>query len=518
MRVASGRVICSKVARPKYEKRPDGTRGAWALSRRFHLAPHPIEGAPRAGDRLELAWDGHRVLACRAETEVRLFSDGREWTKTFSTIQVALSRLSTKRFVIDGFVCALDARGRPSFDALREYVKKPAGVQLVLAAWDVLYRDEEDLTTRTLAERAAILAEIFADAKEPLVLSQPLEGSSPSRLNALLESLDAMNVRGLVARPLDSKYDDATWRCVATREPLAWDRSISAPPLITNASKVLYPRDGITKADIVAYYDDVHALLLPLMRDRPVVCQRWPDGIDDFTWYQHRMPPRAPDYLRAVWIPGSDRKMNRRVIIETREGLMWMVNQAALTFHGWSSRASSLDSPDWVILDLDPGESTKWPTVIDVALAIRKLLEMLELPSVVKTSGQKGIHVLVPIAPGHTTAQAQEVGLRIAALVARLYPNDVSLDAQNETRKGRLYLDHLQNFQGKSLVLPYSLRAANGAPVSTPIEWSEVTPKLDPRAFTLRTLRARLDAKGDLAAPMLNGTVKLASALARLKQ
>jgi bifunctional non-homologous end joining protein LigD len=210
--------------------------------------------------------------------------------------------------------------------------------------------------------------------------------------------------------------------------------------------------------------------------------------------------------------------MNRRVIIETREGLQWMVNQAALTFHGWSSRAESLQSPDWVILDLDPGESTKWKTVIDIALAIRKLLEMLELPSIVKTSGQKGIHILVPIAPGHTAVHAQEVGTRIATLVARLYPDDVSLEAQNETRKGRLYLDHLQNFQGKSLVLPYSLRAADGAPVSTPIDWSEVTPKLNPREFTIRTTRARLDAKGDLAAPLLAGTVKLASALARLKQ
>lgn len=164
------------------------------------------------------------------------------------------------------------------------------------------------------------------------------------------------------------------------------------------------------------------------------------------------MPPRAPDYLRAVWIEG-----NRRVVIETREGLAWMVNQAALTFHGWASRTRSLASPDWVIFDLDPGASTRFATVIDVALAIRKLLEMLELPSVVKTSGQKGLHVLVPIAPGRTAAQAHELAMRMSMLVARLYPADVSLDAQPEPRRGRLYLDHLQSFSGKSLVLPYAL-------------------------------------------------------------
>ena len=120
--------------------------------------------------------------------------------------------------------------------------------------------------------------------------------------------------------------------------------------------------------------------------------------------------------------------------------------------------------------------------MIDVALALRKLLEMLELPSVPKTSGQKGLHVLVPDRAGsHAPRRAHELAYRMSMLVARLYPNEVSLEAQTETRRGRLYLDHLQNFMGKSLVLPYSLRAADGAPASTPLEWSEVTRKLDPK-------------------------------------
>jgi bifunctional non-homologous end joining protein LigD len=177
---------------------------------------------------------------------------------------------------------------------------------------------------------------------------------------------------------------------------------------------------------------------------------------------------------------------------------------------------ASLQSPDWVILDLDPGDATRWELVIDVALAIRKLLEMLELPSVVKTSGQKGLHILVPIAPGHTTAQTHELAMRMATLVARLYPADVSLEAQTEARKGRLYLDHLQSFTGKSLVLPYSLRAVDGAPASAPITWSEVVPSLAPRSFSLRTMRARLDRMGDLAAPLTSGTIRLGPALARL--
>jgi bifunctional non-homologous end joining protein LigD len=247
------------------------------------------------------------------------------------------------------------------------------------------------------------------------------------------------------------------------------------------------------------------------MKDRAIVCQRGPDGIDDFTWYQHRVPPRAPDYLKAVWVEG-----NRRILIENPEALLWMANQAALTFHGFASRLSTLTQPDWVVLDLDPGESTTWEITIKVALALRKMLELLEVESVVKTSGQKGLHVMIPIAPGHTPQLAHEVGKRAAIVIARLFPNEVALDATTETRKGRLYLDHLQSYLGKTLVLPYSLRAADGAPVSTPIEWSEVTTKLVPRDFNLKTMRKRLDAKGDLAAPLLLGKTDLRALLQKM--
>jgi bifunctional non-homologous end joining protein LigD len=248
------------------------------------------------------------------------------------------------------------------------------------------------------------------------------------------------------------------------------------------------------------------------MKDRPIVGQRWPDGIDEFTWYQHRMPPRAPDYLRVVWIDG-----NRRICIENREALLWLANQAVLTFHAWSSRVATLQNPDWAIIDLDPGESTTWAQTIEVALAVRKLLELLELPSVPKTSGQKGIHILVPLAPGHNVVQAHELARRAARMVAKVLPHLVSLENGREDRGGRLFLDHLQNFVGKSLVLPYSLRAVDGAPVSTPLTWSEVTPSLDPRAFTLRTLRKRLDSFGDLAAPLTDGTADLTKVIARME-
>jgi bifunctional non-homologous end joining protein LigD len=242
------------------------------------------------------------------------------------------------------------------------------------------------------------------------------------------------------------------------------------------------------------------------------VIQRWPDGIDDFDWYQHRMPPRAPDYLRAAWVDGV-----RRIVIENADALLWMVNQAGLTYHVFASRLASLPSPDYAMIDLDPGERTTWwDDTIEVALAIRRTLELLELPSVVKTSGKRGLHILIPLAPGHSFVQAEMLGRGIADLLLRLMPDKVTVENEKDKRGGKLLLDHKQ-FVAKTLVGTYSLRAADGAPVSTPIRWDEVTPKLDPKAFNLRTLRTRLDEYGDLGAPLLAGTTKLDVALAQLR-
>jgi len=279
---------------------------------------------------------------------------------------------------------------------------------------------------------------------------------------------------------------------------------------LTHRDKVLYPRDAITKADIAAYYRAIAPCLLPLLRDRPVVAQRWPDGIDDFTWYQHRVPPRAPDYLRAETIDGV-----RRLVIDNIEALLWMVNQAALTYHGFASRVGSLESPDWASIDLDPAPDTPWRDTVEIALAVRKTLELLELPSVVKTSGQKGIHVLVPLAPGHRIAEAEALSLGVAKLLCRLMPERVTLEMEREKRQGRLLLDYRQH-DGKTLVLPYSLRAVDRAPVSAPLDWSEVTADLDPRVWNLRTMMDRVARWGDLAAPLLQGRAQLAPVLRRL--
>jgi bifunctional non-homologous end joining protein LigD len=505
------------VARDKrqWKKRPkklEGPENAFGLARKFTLTPiaRGEQGHALDAHLIEPAWDGHRVLATRVGDSIRLAAaDFRDWTQAFPAPVRALARLPAHSVAIDGVICVFDERGAPSFSDLRTQVATGDAVTgAVMICWDLLSIDDEDLRGTPLAERRDRLAALLAGAPASLMPSQALDGS----LDRVLAAVGALGIRGVLARPLAGAYD-ASWRAFSTTEsPVDWHRSLSPPPPLSNADKVLYPRDGICKRDLVRFYADIAPMIVPYLMDRPVVIQRWPDGIDEFDWYQHRMPPRAPDYLRAAWVDGV-----RRILIENSDALLWMVNQAGLTYHVFASRLSSLTSPDYAMIDLDPGDrSTWWSDTIEVALAVRRVLELLELPSVVKTSGQRGIHILVPLEAGHTFEQAELFGRGVAELLLRLLPDKVTIENEKDKRGGRLLLDHKQ-FVAKTLVAPYSLRAADAAPVSTPISWDEVTPQLDPKAFTLRTLRDRLDRVGDLASPLLAGTTRLEKALVQLR-
>ncbi|MBL8918178.1 MAG: non-homologous end-joining DNA ligase [Myxococcaceae bacterium] len=451
---------------------------------------------------LEVAWDGHPVLVAKAGQDVRVFADDlREWSAPAQNVALTVRDLPADELVLEGRLCVLDAHGRPDFALLKERASKGTGPAPVLMVSDVLVHDGQDLSGAPRTTRR----ERLPPSGAPLVRSEVLEGS----LDEVLAKVRQLGLPGVIAYRRGGPREALA--ISATPTPLPLKRSLSMPPRVTNADKVLYPNDGITKQHVLDWYREIAPVFLPHLRDRPVVSQRWPDGIDEFTWFQHRPPPRAPDYLDAVAIDGD-----RRLLVQNTDALLWMVNQAALTFHTWSSRVGSLMNPDWAVVDLDPGTRTTWPQVIEVATAVRRLLELLEVPSVVKTSGQKGLHVLVPLAPGQTLEQAHRFSLGVCSMVAQLLPEAVSLSHDEKERRGRLFLDHLQNFRGKTLVAPYSLRAVDRAPVSTPLRWDEVTPSLDPRAFTRAVVLDRLAQFGDLFAPVLTRGVQLEGALAKL--
>ena len=340
------------------------------------------------------------MLATRVGRQTRLAAlDFREWTHAFPQLALALTKLGSERVAIDGVICVLDARGVPSFEQLRASVDQGRGRRMPCSSAGTCCGTATTICARGRSpRRRARLAKLLAERARQSRWSS--EALAPGlEIARVLAAARELGLRGVVARASRRRLRArAGTRARPATCPIDWQRSLSPPPPLSNADKVLYPRDAICKRDIVAYYSAVAPIMLPHLLDRAVVIQRWPDGIDDFDWYQHRVPPRAPDYLRAAWVDGV-----RRMVIENADALAFMVNQAGLTYHGFGSRFATLDEPDWAMLDLDPGDRTTWwDELLEVAIAVRRTLELLELPSVVKTSGQRGLHVLVPLARGHT--------------------------------------------------------------------------------------------------------------------
>jgi bifunctional non-homologous end joining protein LigD len=279
---------------------------------------------------------------------------------------------------------------------------------------------------------------------------------------------------------------------------------------LTNPDRILYPRDRITKTELAAYYEAVAEPMLHALADRPLTIEHWNQGIDKPSWFHQNLGKEAPDWLTTIDTPTRTTKRGtvKHLVVDSKDALRWLAQMSVLTVHMWASRAQKLEQPDWILFDLDPAKGKGIEQAIEAAIVMRRLLETLELPSVPKTSGKRGIHVFVPLAPGYTHEEAGEFACSIAEAVSAKVPF-LTVERSLAKRRGRLYLDCMQNAYGKTVVAPYSPRAIDGAPVSAPLQWSEITKKLDPKKFNIRTMPDRLAKVGDLFAPVLEGGVKL---------
>ena len=298
-------------------------------------------------------------------------------------------------------------------------------------------------------------------------------------------------------------------RLQASGRGLAAGEGGSARVALSNPARVYYPAEGITKQEVADYYAAVAEPMLRALRDRPLTLIHWNQGIEKASWYQQDLGDKAPDWLKTVETPSQTRRGSvKHLVADSPEALRWLAQNAVLEVHAWHSRAGSLTQPDWVVFDLDPAEGRGIEQAIGIAQILQGMFERLGLPSVPKTTGKRGLHILVPLARGHTFDDAQAFALEVGATVAKQV-QEVTLERSLAKRKGRLYFDCLQNAYGKTVVAPYSLRGAPGAKVSTPLSWSEVKPGLDPAQFNLRTLPGRLARVGDLFAAALARGVRL---------
>jgi bifunctional non-homologous end joining protein LigD len=289
---------------------------------------------------------------------------------------------------------------------------------------------------------------------------------------------------------------------------------------LSNLDKPFWAEEGIAKGDLLAYYRDVAAVLVPHLRARPFTMKRYPDGWQGKHFFQKQSPSHMPDWIQRVPFPASTRDGEQKIIeyalVDDELALLWMVNMGCIDMHVWSSRADKPERPDWVMFDLDPSEGATFADVVEVARLVKQTLDLLELESFPKTSGSRGIHVLVPIARRHTFGDARDFASIVAGALARAHPGLVTTEWSRAKRKGVL-VDANQNRQGATNASVYSVRPRAGAPVSTPLRWEEVVEGLDLAAFTMDAVLDRVARDGDLFAGVLRGKQSLTRALKALR-
>jgi bifunctional non-homologous end joining protein LigD len=356
----------------------------------------------------------------------------------------------------------------------------------------------------------------------------------PGRDDAWVEPELVVEVRylewteeGLLRQPVFERLreDKRPEECV---RPGAADEPPPAPPpaqqpgrkaALTNLDKVFWPEDGYTKGDLLAYYRAIAPWLLPYLRDRPLVLTRFPDGIAGKSFFQKDAPEWTPAWIRTarVWSEETRRDIDH-FLVDDVESLLHVVNLGTIPIHVWSSRIPDLARPDWAVIDLDP-KGAPFADVVTIARALRELCQSIGLPSFVKTTGQAGLHVMIPLGGQATHQQARDLALVLARQVADELPAIATLARAVQARGGRVYLDCFQNGQGKTIAAPFSARPRPGATASAPLAWREVNARLDPRRFTIRTLPARMRRLGDdPLRPVLELRPDLVGALGRLAE
>ncbi len=286
----------------------------------------------------------------------------------------------------------------------------------------------------------------------------------------------------------------------------------------TNLHKPYYPADGVAKRDVINYYDAVADLILPHLEDRPLSLKRYPDGIQGEYFFQKHTPEAYPAWLRTELIESEHAAAINYVFAQDRSSLLYLANLGCIDQNPWMSRAGSLDHPDWVLIDLDPQEC-EFDLIVEAALLVKQALDEIGLAGYPKTTGGDGMHIYIPLEPGYSYEESRTFAELIARLVTQRRPQMFTTPRSVARRqKNRVYFDYLQNAKSKTIAAPYVLRAYAGAPVATPLEWSEVRRGLHPGQFTIFNARERFREKGDLFRGVLERRQSLVEAVGKLEK
>jgi bifunctional non-homologous end joining protein LigD len=260
---------------------------------------------------------------------------------------------------------------------------------------------------------------------------------------------------------------------------------------LTHSDRVLYPGQGITKRTLAGFYGAIAEWILPHLADRPTTLVRCPEGLREPCFYQKHIGYWAPPSVRRVRIQ-EKRKVGEYLVVDDLPALIGLVQIGILEIHTWNSRVEALERPDRVVFDLDPADDVPWDAVVIAARLVRERLESLGLESFVKTTGGKGLHVVAPLVPEAGWDACAAFARDVAEALAREAPHAFVATMSKARRHGRIFVDHFRNVRGSTSVAAYSTRARPGAPVSTPLTWEELTPRVRSDRYAVANLRRRL--------------------------
>jgi len=429
---------------------------------------------------------GDRVIVEKSGKEIRLASRGiLSVTKKYPEIVKALAKVPTET-VLDG-----------------EIVDK----KLILS--DLLVWEGKDWREKPLIERKAKL-ESLKIFNAHIVYGN--HATDPAKLKVASGRLIAKKKDGLYRGGISREWlrINQTKGSVQKTDP-----SLDRPPL-KNLEKLYWPDEDISKGDLLRYYDQIADTILPHLKDRPQSLHRQPDGVKNEGFFQKDNPGYVPRRIETTRVySGSSNKTINYILCQDRWTLLYLVNLGCIELNPWISRKPSLEKPDYSVIDLDPDDNN-FEEVIEIARETHAVLKSIGVKSWCKTSGASGLHICIPLGGAYSYDESRVFAEEVCKVVHERHRANTSLERNPARRRGKIYLDYLQNRRGQTLAAPYCVRPRPGATVSTPLDWKEVKQGLDPKAFTIVTMPKRLKRVGDLWT--LGGKTNLEAAMKQLSK
>ena len=476
----------------------------------------------------EMKYDGYRIGCRISDGTVRLISrNNNDWTASFPEIRDAALSLGVRRALLDGEVAIVLADGRTSFQDLQNAFGGGSRSGLVYFVFDLLHLEGETLLRRPLSERKEHLLRLLGrpGARSRIRYSEHVVGQGAR----MFAEACRVELEGIVSKRRDSEYkagrSDA-WvktKCVERQElviggftdpafqglrrdkkaadvrkelPAARPASKSARMTVAGVSishpdRVMYPTPRLTKLDVATFYERIADWIVPHLEGRPLTLVRCPDGMSGECFYMKHSKVWAPPALRRVRIQEKT-KVGDYLVADDIAAVVSLVQMDVLEIHTWNTCIDKVELPNRIVFDLDPGAHVPWAQVVESARLVRKMLKTVELESFPKTTGGKGLHVVVPLLPRADWHECLEFSRALAESMERHDPALFTTTFAKAGRERKILIDYMRNNRTNTSVAAFSTRARAGGSVSVTLRWQEVTPALDPSAWTIATVERRL--------------------------